>query len=59
MVTVCVQIQRESYKILKLNTEGKNTEKKQSMRQIWVSGKRFNIRVIGVPKGEERETGHM
>ena len=37
--------------------EKKDWKNEKSLRQLWDNVKRNNIRIIGVPEGEEREKG--
>ena len=49
-------------KILEITTTERNKEKRMkriedALRDLWNNIKRTNIRIIGVPEGEEREKG--
>ena len=41
------------------NKEKRMKRKEDSLRDLWDNIKRNNIRIIGVPEGEEREKGVM
>ena len=40
------------------NKEKRMKRNEDSLRDLWDNIKRNNIRIIGVPEGEEREKGH-
>ena len=42
----------------KQNKEKRMKRNEDSLRDLWDNIKRNNIRIIGVPEGEEREKGH-